>query len=161
MTSLLGTRPIVGATGCLAHSTLTRQRTERPEHSGHWATSPIQDQFPAGGPYVHHAVSGTPPRLYLNFRQTDGRLERFPRYWDTRFRRPCGSDKSTPCPRREANNRTREVGGIPDHHDARRGCNLDAITVPDAAARLAPYARMNIEGRHIGMLPRIRIAGAR
>jgi hypothetical protein len=85
----------------------------------------------------------------------------FQLFGSTLFRRLCGGDKCAPRPRWEANNRTREVGRIPDHHGTRRRRNLDAVTIPDAAARLAPYAGMNMEGRHIGMLPRIHIAGTR
>src|ERR1700761_2599822 len=77
----------------------------------------------------------------------------FPLFGSTQFRRLCGGDKCVPRPRWEANDRTREVGRIPDRHGTRRCRNLDAVTIPDAVARLAPYAVMNIEGRHIGMLP--------
>jgi hypothetical protein len=85
----------------------------------------------------------------------------FQLFGSTLFRRLCGGDKCAPRPHWEANNRTREVGRIPDHHGTQRRRNLDAVTIPDAAARLAPYAGMNMEGRHICMLPRIHIAGTR
>jgi len=168
-TSALGT-PGHGGPGHLAGSTLTRQRTDRPGTLK--ACGDISDSglLPTGDPHarptmVSRCDKRDTARSYLNFSRTDRRLVLLTTssraIGGTQLRHLCGNDKSTPCLRRVANYQTRGASRIPDHHGVRRCRDLDAVTARDTVARLAPYARIYIEGRHIGMLPRIRIAGTR